>query len=306
MKRLVLTALLLCVSAAHAEEEVGPRCELLAVVDEGDAGMLKIYDGLRKGLELAQLPRVCREPVPASKAERQQLLARLEKGAQLPLFAVGDTAVHALAGPMPEITRVFAFERYTIAGRPLLDLPVWDRLAIVYAARPAERVGEILRRLVGKKEVRVHLPQLSDEGLREASLHFGKAAGLVLTEADAPADAVLHLRLLGQACPLAFPAALALARRWKVPLLSDARGRFGQGATVTLVGRHDLLGKAAAEAGRRLRKDAYLKIPPFGLPGIDVWVDLAAADAQGLRVPLPFLARADRLERSRSAPAKAK
>jgi hypothetical protein len=83
--------------------------------------------------------------------------------------------------------------------------------------------------------------------------------------------------------------------------VTDDRARFGQGAAVVLLGRHHLGGKAAAECGRRLRAQPDVKIPPYGLPGLEFWVDLAAADAQGLELPLPFLARADRLKRGRPA-----
>ena len=305
MWRVCLLLLLLSTPCAHAEDAQGPRCELLAFVDEGDAGMRKIYDGLRKGLELAQLPRVCQEPLPTTDEERAALHTRLRGQSALPVFAVGDDAVRLLSGPMPNITRVFALERYTVRGRPLLDLPVFDRLAIVYAARPAERIGEVLRGLTGRKQVRAWLAPHAEKAVRVAQRQFGEAAGLTWVEkavsAERP-DLVLHLRLAGRPAAEPFAAALATARRLQVPLVCDDRGRFGQGAVVTLVGRHDLLGKAAAECGRRLRKDPRVRIPPYGLPGVAVWVDLGAADAQDLPVPLPFLARADRLEAGRKAP----
>ena len=313
------------------EEGTGTRCGLYAVVDEGDAGMLKIYDGLRKGLELAQLPRVCREPGLDSEEARAAFLLRVRKAGQLPVFAIGESAVASLGGPKPGITRVFAFERYTAEGRPLLDLPVWDRLAIVYAALPAERVGAILRGLTRKKTVVVYRTpsKIPGSDAKERRLKaFAQAAGIrwsagggasggassrvssavsSAVSRKAP-DVVLHLRLHGTAPRVSFAAALALARKLHVPLVSDDRSRFGHGAVVTLVGRHDLVGKAAAEVARRLRQDPRLKIPPYGLPGIDVWVDLGAADDQGCVMPLPFLARADRLERGakrRPAPRKA-
>lgn len=314
MKRIAVGfLLLLCVSAAAGEEQGGTRCGLYALVDEGDKGMLKIYDGLRKGLELAQLPRVCREmglgseAGARSKAARAAFLLRLRKAGQLPVFAVGESSMAFLAGPMPEITRVFAFERYTAEGRPLLDLPDWEGLAIVYAALPAERVGAILRGLTRKQVPVVYRapskiagPEANERRLRA----FARAAGIRWSAGGGAAkrapDVVLHLRLHGGAQRTPFAQALSLARKLHVPLVSDDRSRFGHGAVVTLVGRHDLVGKAAAEVARRLRKDARVRIPPYGLPGIDVWVDLGAADAQGCVMPLPFLARADKLERGRA------
>ena len=58
-------------------------------MDDGDADMLKIYDGLRKGPELAHLPRVCREPMPGTKAERARFLARIAREKHAPLFVIG-------------------------------------------------------------------------------------------------------------------------------------------------------------------------------------------------------------------------
>jgi len=303
MRRAALLLILLAFAPASAEEETGTKCVLYAVVDEGDAGMLKVYDGLRKGLELAQLPRVCREPQAESEAERSAFLRRMEVGERVPVFAIGDRAVRYLGGPMAGITRVFAFERYTAGGRPLGDLPIQDHLAIVYAARPAERVGAILRRLTLEKQVRAVLPlvpKTAADGPHARA--FAKAAGIEFVAAEEKGkkpQVVLHLRFSDRGRLSGFREALAIARRLGVPLVSDERSRFGQGAAVTLVGRHDLVGKAAAECARRLRKDPELEIPPYGLPGVEVWVDLGAADAQGLEMPLPFLARADRLERGK-------
>lgn len=299
MKWLVLLPVLLCLSPAAAEEELGPRCGLYAVVDEGDAGMRKIYDGLRKGLELAHLPRVCREAQPETQVERDRFLERLATEKRSPLFVIGDAAAKDLSAPMPRITRVFALERYTAGGRPLRDLPVVDRSALVYAARPAERVGEILRGLTGGKQVVALLPRAQEADVEsKAVARFLKATGVAVAGAGQKPQVVLHLRLPFPGGHASFADALALARKRRVPLVSDDRARFGQGAVVTLVGRHDLVGKAAAECGRRLRATPDVKIPPYGLPGVEVWVDLGAADAQGLEPPLPFLARADRLKRA--------
>jgi hypothetical protein len=141
--------------------------------------------------------------------------------------------------------------------------------------------------------------------LQAASL-VGRWVGAPLADEDPPA-AVLHLRLGVGEQPVDFATALKRARALKAPLISDDRGRFGQGAVVTLVARHALVGRATAETALRLQTDPTTRLLPHAVPGIEVWIDLAAADAQGLKVPLPFIARADHLKRGaplRRSPAK--
>ncbi|MDA1195867.1 MAG: hypothetical protein O2894_11865, partial [Planctomycetota bacterium] len=99
-----------------------------------------------------------------------------------------------------------------------------------------------------------------------------------------------------------FEEALAEARRLGVPFISDDRVRFGQGAVIVLVARHDLLGRAAADEARTLREEPERAQRPRIVPGFEVWVDLAAAEALGVELPLPFLARVDRLKRGRPGP----
>lgn len=301
----------------------GTGCGLYALVDPDDAGVLLTYDGLRKGLELAQLPRICRhDPDPRTGGvvgflERQAAEASALRAAGLrpePLCAVGDRSCAAVVAAGTRLPFVMAVERYSADRRPLVPLPVPVAGAVCYADVPAEHVGTVLRSFLGK-DVRTLRPEApgTDAGA-EALAAFARAAGirmdpLPLPAAGAPATAappglaaLLHLRIT-PARPLApFTAALAAARRWHVPLITDDRARFGHGAVVLLVARHETLGRVAADQARRLREDPSYAPAPRAVSGLEVWIDLQAADEQGVDLPLSFIARADKLKPSRRLP----
>ncbi len=266
MKRLAPLLVLLCAFHAYAEEPKGVQCGLFAVVAKGDAGARATYDGLRKGLELAHLPRVCME----APEDVHAFLARVSAKRQLPVFAIGDGPAERLQ--QARCPRVVVLERYTVKGKPVRALPEAPGLAVVYADLQSERVQAVL--------------------------------GDLSSDPDAPimegtyGDLDLHLRW-GRGTPAPYVDAVKRARSTGKILVSDDRGRFGQGAIVTLVPRHDLLGRAAAEVARKLRADPKAKLPPHAIKGFEVWVDLEAADEQGIALPLAFIAKADKLKRGK-------
>ena len=111
-------------------------------------------------------------------------------------------------------------------------------------------------------------------------------------------DAVLHLRLDG--APRApFDLALAAARAGGAPLVSDDRGRFGDGAALVLVPDHDLIGRVTADVARRLAIGEDDARRERHVSAMRTWIDLEACDRQGLDVPWGLLASTDRLRRGR-------
>lgn len=312
----ILLPLLVLAPTVRAEEEAGTTCGLHAFLDDHDAGLQKVYDGLRKGLELAQLPRVCRVDEPKGGAtaflERLSAQASIERQAGRPVgpvFAIGDGACSKVIAAATRLPRVYAVERYTVGRKPLRPLPADEGAAIIYAGLDVEAVGRLLRELSGLDRPSVawawdakRFPRSGHQPV----MRFAKGAGLRLTGAEKGngASALLHLRLGVGETLLPFADALRLARELGVPLISDDRGRFGQGAAVTLVGRHALMGRRVAAAARHLRTKPSAKLPPRGVAGIEVWIDLKSADAFGVKMPMALLARADRLKRGIRRPAK--
>ena len=106
MRRLsTLVLLLVLAGGLSAEEETGVTCDLHALRFEPDARLLKMYDGLRRGLEKARLGRVCLASAKNEAASldafadalaKEQAEANAGKRAQPIAFAFGDVASHAL------------------------------------------------------------------------------------------------------------------------------------------------------------------------------------------------------------------
>jgi hypothetical protein len=163
------------------------------------------------------------------------------------------------------------------------------------------RWGEVIRSLLpGRPRPRCHLSW--PDGTSDAREFLAKAAAvsgvdLVLPrDATTPPDAILDWTGLAPRPPL--DALVERARSLRAPLLSDDRGRFGKGAAVVVVPDGALLGRVAADAARRLRAgEGAVEALRLTVRRTEVWVDLEAADAEGLKPPLPFLATADRLRR---------
>lgn len=329
MRRLVILALLLLpVLPAFAEEEAGTTCDLQALVDPDDAGLLVAYDGLRKGLEIARLPRVCRhDPAPETDGivgfleRRAMAVAPLRENGQRidPFFVFGDESCTAVQKAGTNLPCVMAVTRYTAKRQPLVPLPRPRNGTLVYSDVPIEQIGTLVRDMFGgldsdfgprfigvarelgagerkriEEAVGWKLAPPSEWGYEPTGAEpNGKLFVLMRT--------LLYASLFGAQPSVNFEDALRFSRAHKRPLISDNRAHFGLGAVVVIVPRHDLLGKAAADEGRKLRAGMKPRAEPRVIPGFEIWVDLAAADAIGLELPLSFLARADKLRRPRRA-----
>lgn len=275
-------------------EPLGPDCGYAAWVDDS---ALRRYDGLRLGLERARLPRVCRiEPGPQGDAglidEQRASVAQGSRAA--PLFLVGEGAVGRALPLATDIPAVYAVVRYLAGGELLEPLPEVAAWSGVVAEVDAARVGRLLSAMGPDRRPRVLFGPGTPE---DVAARFARAAELDLADESSAVDVVLHLRLLRGAQPPEFEAARALALQRRAILVSDDRARFGQGAGVLLLPDDDMLGRQAAEQARRWRALPQAVPPTRGFASLEVWVDLEALDRQGLALPLPFLARADRLRR---------
>lgn len=319
--RLALAALLTigARSAPAVAEPERPTCRHWAVLLPEDAGQHRVYDGIRKGLELAQLERVCLKDVPDDEASFGALVAWHQTlAAPAPLvFAIGRRAGARLVAAGYGGPGVLVSAEVTAAGAPLAPEPaLGPRMARVRAEVAAEVWGAATHDLLGlgaeARPVVVLAWQVASVAGRspfpDAVLPFAAAAGLEVEAPDATrgARAVLSLRMGVGETPLPFEKALALARALRVPLLSDDPARFGTGATLLVVPDHQRAGRTAAEAARRLwRDEPGARETPLVVRSTEVWVDLGAAEAAGLDPPLPFLAGADRVKAppKRAAPA---
>jgi len=295
--------------AEDADPAGSADCGVWAWRDE-DETMRVAYDGLRLGLEEANLPRICRKQ-PSSPTPEAFAASVKEVLTSAPPFvaALGPVAGARLAAaPLPgksgRLPAVYVDLAWTVAGRtvpPPPSPPV--PCAVVRAEVPAEAWGEVLRRLLpGRPKPSVLIPWTAEDATAAAlRREFGRAAGIetrTLTEGGAGVDAILEWAPGRGETAEAFEAVVARARALRVPLLSADRGRFGRGAAVVLAPDAALLGRVAAEAARMLVAGEGRDVPlRRAVRATEVWVDLEAADAEGLAPPLPFLAAASRLRR---------
>lgn len=339
MRRLLILLLaLLPAASAFGEEPVGTTCDLDAVVDADDAGVIAAYDGLRKGLEIARLPRVCQVETGGTQTgvekflERRAMVAapRRERGLRIdPFFAVGERSCAAVTRASTHLPCVLGVTRYTVQRAPLVPVPRALAGTTVYADLPVEQVATLVQNMLARPDMsaeeRARQPAAAlfgghayddDPGLTGFARAFGgslvlsdamRAAGIASTGAGGyrvPGGdvwAVLCLHVDPRRAAPAFEQALRTSRTHSRPLVSDNRAHFGMGAVVVIVPRHELLGRAMADEGRKLRAGAAPRKTPRVVPGFEIWVDLAAADAIGFELPLSFLARADRIKRGRRA-----
>jgi hypothetical protein len=300
---------------ARAEDpprEGSPACGIPAFVDEDDAGMRAAYDdGVRRGLEEANLPRVCLRRPERDDAEGWAALAKTVSAEAPPLvFAIGRrSAARVAAAPFARgaarIPCVYVDAVPVIGGRPTPpDLRPEVPAAVVRAHVGVEAWGKVLRDLLpGRPEPTALLPWESETPEAAAwRAAASAAAGVRLRtrrEGAAAVDAILDLAPgLGERAE-PFEAVLREATTLRIPLLSAERARFRAGAAVVLVPDHALLGRVAAEAGRRLLAGEGAAEPlRLVVRTTRTWVDLEAADAEGLKPPLTFLAAADLLRRT--------
>ena len=298
--------------AACAEEGGTPQCVHSAYASPQDAGAQAIYEGLRLGLERARLARICQHPwgnAAEDLAWAKAWRTRLDAAAPGPLlFVVGDDAALRLKGGLQDVPGVHVLTRYAVEGR-VLGPPARaaSRRRVVCGLVDVAAVRLVLERLCSKSGARV---LWHGSGSKDSARAFLKHAGLrIQDDSEGPADAILHMRLGPEARP-PYAEALRLARSRKIPLVSDDRARFGQGACVVILPAHDLVGRVAADIGRRLmlRPRAKTRAPPANpvdapqrvqrVTALRTWVDLDAADRLGVRLPSALLAYADRLRRS--------
>ena len=305
-----LVLLLLCVPA-RGEEERAPACDLSAVRLTEDARLLQIYDGLRKGLERAHLPRVCFEEVEdesqafatfGRRLMRQQERATAGEGQPPVAFAFGDGAAARLRTLVPDVPRVLVLTRYTAAGTPIAPLPKAEgRAAVLFAETRLEQVADTLRRML---DTRTPVIAFAWSAQPKATAPLKRAlealgATVVAPDATDPApQALLHMRLGVGETLLPFSKTLELARRRRIVLLSDDPARYRRGRVpVVLSGDHELVGRHAAELARQLLRDPEARPPVRRVTTSRVLVDLRAADAHRIKLPLSFLAGAYSLRR---------
>jgi hypothetical protein len=285
-----------------AEEPSGaPACVVPAFVPADDAGLWTTYDGVRRGLEEASLPRVCRHPVPETTAALEEAL-RPARGAGTPIaFAVGRVAGERCAAAVrtlpPERRPFFVYvdvalvsDARAFPSDPDVPLPA----AIVRAEVPLRRWRSVVEALIpseGGRRPALFLPPAEPGSPSVSPDALAEALGVVLAPQAGAARALLDWDLLGRR---AAPGGEAGR-----PVLSSDRGRFGAGACALVVPDHLRLGRVAADAGRRLIRGSEGRAAPLrvGVPTSEVWVDLDACDRFGFSPPLRFLAGADRLRR---------
>ena len=290
-------------------------CAVPAFLVEDDPALVSAYDGLRRGLEDANLPRVCLRRLP-SEDDAGWAKALAQVASERPAFVVvfgrrsgARVAAASLPGLAGRIPCVYVDAATSVGGRALPAIPEPPLPAAVVRAVPSfEGFGRVLRSLLpGRPQPTVVLPWTAETP--EASTWrkaAAAAAGIDLRlsgEGTTGADAFLDWSPGVGETVRPFEGVLREARALRIPLLSADRNRFGRGAAVVYVPDFALLGRIAADACRRLLvgegADRALRIQ---VESTETRVDLEAADAEGLVPPLPFLASADRLRRAPPSP----
>jgi hypothetical protein len=287
---LLLALLGLAAGAVRAEDESAPRpfdCPIRALLTEEDAGLLRAYDGIRRGLEQARLPRVCleRRPEGGAGAAADEPLRRLAAAPPPLLFVLGREAARWLEplvvdGSLRGVPRV-----YVDAG--------WTDGATAWPPEPeVPPPAGVVRGLLGVQRAREILG---------AAFPGGEAGPFWLSRPGENAAGLA--RALGVATGAASPRAIldlacGEARRpreeWPpLPVVSDDLQFWRRGAFLLVLPDHELLGRVAADVGRRLLLDPHGGVLRRTVGGMEVRVDLRAASEAGIDLPLPFLAGAD-------------
>lgn len=314
---LALAALLLVAPArpSVAEPEGSMACAVPAFLVEDDPSLVSAYDGLRRGLEDAHLPRVCLRRVESDDdAGWAKVLAQVASERPAFVVAIGRRSVarvasSSLPGPTGRIPCVYVDAATAIGGRAIPVLAEPPPPAAVVRAEPAfEGFGRVLRGLLpGRPQPTVVLRWTAETPEAAAWRRAAAtAAGVDLRlsgEGAAGVDAFLDWTPGVGESVLPFEDVLREARALRIPLLSADRNRFGRGAAVVYVPDFALLGRVAADACRRVLAGEGADRPlRIAVVATETRVDLEAADAEGLVPPLPFLASADRLRRAPPVP----
>ena len=285
VRALLLVLLCLCAGAPlAAEEEQAPTCAIHALLLTPEDGRLwQMYDGVRMGLEVARLPRIC-VVAADTEAEQEAFQAQLATELERPTpsmprgplaFAFGDEAGDLLVRLSPRVPRVFVTQRFSMEERPLATLPKPEGLhAVVYGDIEVEWLGRMLRDLLQVETPRVagawHKERDAAGPLVEMQMQqLARRAGITWTpldDAERPPQALLHLRFgLGERLlPLA--EARALSRRLGAPLVGDDPTTFGQGIHVTVVSVTQAAGtrRGGGRTPPRPRPDALAAAPSRG------------------------------------------
>lgn len=305
---LVLVMTLGAGAAGVLAKEPGPLdCPVKALLFEDDEGLRRqVYDGIRAGLEQAKLPRVCREDA-ASDEEVEAVLRRLEAEPPPLLFVLGRRSAERLGARLADVPRVFVDLAWDVNGAPLpADPEPRAPAAVVRSVVSAVNMAELLRGLgLARKRPRARLTWTDASAEVEApELRLGAAAGFVPCKKGEKPEVLLHMRLHGNEKAPALSRLLELAERERIPLVSDDLAHWGRGASVVLLPDLFLLGRVAAEEGRRLlsRDEGDETVPQRRVRAYEIRLDLRAAARQGFEPPLAFIARADRLRRGPRRP----
>jgi len=299
---LSVLALAVCsgLSGASGEPE-RTTCRHWAVLLPEDAGQLRTYDGIRKGLEVAQLERLCLKDLADDEAAFRGFVAEHRAlPSPTPLvFAVGRRAGDRLLAAGFEGPGVYVTTAMTVGGLPLTPEPALPPGSLRARGEiSAEVLGSALSDLLGVNPPLVRLTwEATSPEATAAAERLMKAAGLTLAPVEPIAppsivpQALLHLRLgLGERL---YPWAqvVAEATQGKFAVLSDDPAHYGTGAALVVTPDHALLGRLAAEAGRRLWRGEAQGSEPLVARECRLLVDLDACAAQGVVPPVTFLAR---------------
>jgi hypothetical protein len=273
-------------------------CPIRAILLQEDELLQRtFYKGILRGLEQANLPRVCLED-PRGEEDTEATLARLEENPPPLLFILGHPTAERIGKRFEAVPRVYVDTAWSVNGAPVPPDPEPEGPAtVVRAVLSAVHMASVLRDLGFQRPAAELSWPLEGEKLREAAGLLASAAGFRLVEEGESPEVLLDMRLHLGEHPAPLATLVERAETAKIPLISDDLADWGRGAAVVVLPDADLLGRVAAEQGRRLLLDRDRRLPRRIVGAYEIRVDLGAAEREGLEPPLGFLARADRLRR---------
>ncbi len=296
------------VGRARAEEEGGGtqhpfESPIRVLRAEDDEGLRRIWLGISKGLEQASLDRAGLDELGEDSEAFLEVLA-----AKMPplVFILGPRAATLVGDRLDHVPRVYVDTAWIVNGEALPPAPIPTApAAVVRGVFYPSRISKILRELFGERPRGRLSWRAGTEAQREQADALALAAGFE-HRPSGEVDVLLHLRLRMGESYVPFETLRALATEAKTPLLTDDVDHWGRGAALFVLPDHDLLGRAAADVGRRLLREPGEKprVHQVELHVDEVRVDLRAAQDQGLVLPVPFLAGADRLRDAPLLPAR--
>jgi hypothetical protein len=312
----LLVVLLLLVGSpapgAAGEEEEAFADPIRVLLYGQEVGPNRIWDGIKKGLEFANLPRAGTDDLGKGP---EGVIAALEAKKPPLLFVVGHRAARVLGDRLGDVPRVYVYTAWSVNGEafppPFVPkAPARVLRQVTYAVK----VAEVLRGLwpppppdaPGRRK-RYQPPKAmlswapKTEEQRRVAEALQPAAGFKLAKTDEEADLILHLGLgLGEE-PAPIDELVARAKKHRIPLISDDLAHWPHKASILVIPNHNLLGRLAAEEGRILYDGESAQEPEdAGLT--EVWVDLDAWYASDLQPSVRWLASVDRLRRGPRRP----